>query len=254
MTTSMVKAFTHQCIGAVCCKRTLYGAPCPECQRVIDAAQAKYGITAEPVHPVERTAPSQYMIQLLIGTPRPIMAKLDEMVGLDEAYLAKVRAFNAAAKQAYGDAVAAAVTAFGIGHEVTRKIRRAGYRRIQEIAKGAEMKKRVLAEVEAIEKRQAEAQEASAQADLPLALQILAQAGEPALASAKAMVERAREIKVEMLKREIMGDFISFAGDDPCQDCPGWDGTSYRCECGAVRVCWHTSGSLGDLRVYAGAH
>ena len=34
------------------------------------------------------------------------------------------------------------------------------------------------------------------------------------------------------------GEFINFNGDDECEDCPGWDGKSPRCECGNRRVYW----------------
>ena len=33
-------------------------------------------------------------------------------------------------------------------------------------------------------------------------------------------------------------DWFEFEGDDYCEDCPGWDGFSNRCECGNRRVDW----------------
>lgn len=33
--------------------------------------------------------------------------------------------------------------------------------------------------------------------------------------------------------------YISFDGDDYCEDCPGWDGFSHRCECGNRRMDWY---------------
>jgi hypothetical protein len=37
------------------------------------------------------------------------------------------------------------------------------------------------------------------------------------------------------------GSFISFAGDDYCDGCAGWDGKSHRCQCGNRRVAWASS-------------
>ncbi len=34
--------------------------------------------------------------------------------------------------------------------------------------------------------------------------------------------------------------FIGFSGDDYCEDCLGWDGSSRRCQCGNRRVYWVT--------------
>jgi hypothetical protein len=39
---------------------------------------------------------------------------------------------------------------------------------------------------------------------------------------------------------------ISFCGDDDCEDCDGWDGTSRRCECGNRRVYWESEGNFID--------
>lgn len=44
----------------------------------------------------------------------------------------------------------------------------------------------------------------------------------------------------EECKRRIEENtFFSFAGDN-CEDCPGWDGKSHRCDCGNRRVYWAT--------------
>ena len=32
--------------------------------------------------------------------------------------------------------------------------------------------------------------------------------------------------------------FYRFDGDETCEECPGWDGLSRRCECGNRRVYW----------------
>lgn len=45
---------------------------------------------------------------------------------------------------------------------------------------------------------------------------------------------------VETMKKNL--DFISFSGDDDCENCRGWDMESNRCECGARRVYWDSFG------------
>lgn len=49
--------------------------------------------------------------------------------------------------------------------------------------------------------------------------------------------------------------FFSFAGDDNCEDCSGWNGKSHRCDCGNRRVCWTTglAHSFKEPYVYAEA-
>ena len=44
----------------------------------------------------------------------------------------------------------------------------------------------------------------------------------------------------EVVKRvaEMNGGHTSFDGDDGCENCKGWDGTSNRCDCGNRRVYW----------------
>jgi len=43
------------------------------------------------------------------------------------------------------------------------------------------------------------------------------------------------------------GGPFSFSGEDYCEDCGGWDGTSHRCECGNRRVGWETIGDFEDF-------
>jgi hypothetical protein len=40
---------------------------------------------------------------------------------------------------------------------------------------------------------------------------------------------------------ELAGGWFSFDGDDGCETCNGWDGTSPRCECGNRRLYWSAS-------------
>jgi hypothetical protein len=40
------------------------------------------------------------------------------------------------------------------------------------------------------------------------------------------------------MEGEIKMKWYSFVGDDFCDDCNGWDGSSRRCDCGNRRVCW----------------
>ncbi len=51
--------------------------------------------------------------------------------------------------------------------------------------------------------------------------------------------------------------YISFIGDDNCENCKGWDGTSRRCQCGNRRVYW-TSNDPVDFflnpHIYAEAY
>lgn len=42
--------------------------------------------------------------------------------------------------------------------------------------------------------------------------------------------------QIQVIKKT--GEFITFHGDDNCENCKGWDGESDRCECGTRRVGW----------------
>ena len=58
----------------------------------------------------------------------------------------------------------------------------------------------------------------------------------------------------EELKTEAMppaGEFIEFAGNDNCEDCEGWDGTSARCDCGNRRVYWSLSDDKASVYAMA---
>jgi hypothetical protein len=50
------------------------------------------------------------------------------------------------------------------------------------------------------------------------------------------------------------GEFISFSGDDECEGCEGWDGKSYRCQCGNRRVDWEYDGDFRNPFVYGQAY
>lgn len=50
------------------------------------------------------------------------------------------------------------------------------------------------------------------------------------------------------------GGFISFGGDDNCENCRGWDMSSHRCDCGNRRVGWDHHGDFERMTVYAQAH
>jgi chromosome segregation ATPase len=52
---------------------------------------------------------------------------------------------------------------------------------------------------------------------------------------------KTRNKKIKKYIREHGDDegYISFDGDDNCDDCPGWDGFSHRCECGNRRMDWY---------------
>jgi hypothetical protein len=47
---------------------------------------------------------------------------------------------------------------------------------------------------------------------------------------------RANEISFDEEVKKIKGTFISFSGDDSCENCRGYDGTGNRCDCGNRRV------------------
>jgi len=53
--------------------------------------------------------------------------------------------------------------------------------------------------------------------------------------------KQTRNKKIKKYIRENGNDegYISFHGDDNCEDCPGWDGFSHRCECGNRRMEWY---------------
>ncbi|MCK4665972.1 hypothetical protein KAU33_04440 [Candidatus Dependentiae bacterium] len=42
--------------------------------------------------------------------------------------------------------------------------------------------------------------------------------------------------QIQEIKRT--GEFVTFQGDDNCENCKGWDGERNRCECGTRRVGW----------------
>ncbi len=56
--------------------------------------------------------------------------------------------------------------------------------------------------------------------------------------------------KAEAATAALDGGYTSFAGDDSCEDCYGWDGKERRCACGNRRVSWADDGMGG---VYAEA-
>lgn len=58
----------------------------------------------------------------------------------------------------------------------------------------------------------------------------------------------------EIAVREQGDGFISFGGDDNCENCRGWDMSSHRCDCGNRRVGWDHHGDFERMTVYAQAH
>jgi len=46
------------------------------------------------------------------------------------------------------------------------------------------------------------------------------------------------EAVAAMLRDRKDGEYFEFSGSDYCEDCPGWDGSEHRCECGNRRVSW----------------
>ncbi len=58
--------------------------------------------------------------------------------------------------------------------------------------------------------------------------------------TSKNAIEMANEIAFEetLAKKKEESGFVSFSGDDFCENCSGWDGKSHRCECGNRRVSW----------------
>ena len=58
----------------------------------------------------------------------------------------------------------------------------------------------------------------------------------------------------EIAARKQGGGFISFGGDDNCENCRGWDMSSHRCGCGNRRVGWDHHGDFERMTVYAQAH
>lgn len=60
----------------------------------------------------------------------------------------------------------------------------------------------------------------------------------------------------EVARLTLCGELHSFAGDDNCENCGGWDGVSRRCECGNRRVSWTTGWghSFEKPMVYAEAY
>ena len=46
------------------------------------------------------------------------------------------------------------------------------------------------------------------------------------------------EIEMEVQGLAELNNFTRFQGDDFCEECPGWDGVSTYCRCGAHRVEW----------------
>jgi len=54
-------------------------------------------------------------------------------------------------------------------------------------------------------------------------------------------------------------EYISFDGDDTCENCQGWDGwdgISHRCECGNRRVSWNSmyGSNFENMTLYAEAY
>lgn len=55
-------------------------------------------------------------------------------------------------------------------------------------------------------------------------------------------ISRANDIVFikEVSKVQQSDTYISFSGDDSCENCSGWDGISHRCDCGNRRVTWES--------------
>jgi len=61
-----------------------------------------------------------------------------------------------------------------------------------------------------------------------------------------------QDILIEEARAE--GGFHSFCGDDSCENCEGWDGSSHRCECGNRRVSWDSDGDFTNMIIYGNAN
>ena len=57
-------------------------------------------------------------------------------------------------------------------------------------------------------------------------------------------------------RQATMEGFVSFDGDDGCEDCRGWDGKDNRCDCGNRRVYWACSDwhTFEEPQVYPEVH
>lgn len=73
---------------------------------------------------------------------------------------------------------------------------------------------------------------------------------------AREAIDMANEIAIEeaIAEQRSAGGFISFAGDDNCSGCSGWDMESHRCECETRRVGWEHYGDFESISVYAQAN
>lgn len=63
------------------------------------------------------------------------------------------------------------------------------------------------------------------------------------------LFQELKQKEIEAIKKS--GGFVSFAGDDNCEDCEGWDGEDSRCQCGNRRVSWAYEDGIG---LYAEAY
>lgn len=62
------------------------------------------------------------------------------------------------------------------------------------------------------------------------------------------------ELVAEKVKdHEENGTLFGFGGDDNCEGCGGWDGSSRRCECGNRRVSWEQEGDFKNMYIYGEA-
>jgi hypothetical protein len=64
----------------------------------------------------------------------------------------------------------------------------------------------------------------------------------------------ARDLEIKHIQEELKGGYMSFSGDDSCENCKGWDGVSHRCDCGNRRVEWVWEGDFKNPYVYAEAY
>ena len=73
-------------------------------------------------------------------------------------------------------------------------------------------------------------------------------------ASDAIMVANDISFEEEIEKMKKLGEYISFSGDDNCENCKGWDGENHSCQCGNRRVSWESGGDFEKPYIYAEAY
>lgn len=237
----------HKCSG---CSRKISALRtcCEECQELVETAKRAHPLPPVAPHPVGPTFVEMW--------DRVTPEFEQQLIDADGRYNAQMRARCESAEGLRRRALILLVAAYGIDHPLVAKLRKMEIRHVQ--SSSGENQVRRWREMRA---RAAE-QSAKKERDLQWARKAERARGflrglgvEVGEMDDSAAVERANDAATKRRAEESRpaeGSFVNFAGRIACAEgCGGWDGRSYRCQCGAHRLNWESFGDFEDGGVCA---